>query len=233
MVSTNPIAYRKEMQPMKRFIIALVCIVMIALIIIAVQHQYGSPTFFQSVGGGDLNSLERRLGYIQSKLGIESHEFEFATPPDRKLIATFVAKLNGEIVPDLSHVFYIPPSDKSEGGGRLSIYFLHNSLYQTNQQDSIWEFHFHTPTGGGYNFTTSSPFDPSLNRATTTSTSRVSSIRDDEDYEVWDYQSYPEPPDEAMGSRYAFSYWLSIRMEKPKEGEKIERISRAAFAAAN
>ena len=213
---------------MKRFIIALVCIVVIVLIIIAVQHRYNPPTFFQSVGG-DLNSLGRRLGYIQSKLGIESYEFEFATPPDRKLIATFVAELNGEVVPDLSHIFHIPPSDKSEGGGWLSIYFLHDSLYQTKQQDPIWEFHFHTPAGGGYSFTTSSPFDPSLSRATTTGTSGVSSIRDGEDYEVWDYQSYPELSDKVLEAGYDFDYRLSIRIEKLKEGEKIEKIRRVDF----
>lgn len=222
---------------MKRFIIALVCIVVVALIIIAVQHQYGSSTFFQPVSGGNLNSLARRLQYIQSKLGIESYEFEFATPPDRKLIATFVAKLNGEIVPDLSHVFHIPPADKSEGGGRISIYFLHSSPYQRNT-GPIWEIHFRIPTEGhshldGHSHTMSAPFDPSLHlggRSTGTHTSGVSSIRDGEDYAVWDYQAYSDPPDEALESEYAFSYRLNIRMEKLKEGEKIEGIRRVAFA---
>ena len=56
-----------------------------ALIIIAVQRQYDPPTFFRPAEGG-FNSLARRLQYIQSKLGIESYEFEFATSPDEVVL---------------------------------------------------------------------------------------------------------------------------------------------------
>ena len=90
-----------------------------------------------------LEAVERQIGYLQSKLGVQSYHFNFATPPDKRLVATFIAEMNGEMLPDLSGEFHIPPTDSARGNpGQIWVTFF-EPKYQTGaSQGPLLELEF-------------------------------------------------------------------------------------------
>jgi hypothetical protein len=111
--------------------------------------QSHKGAFFNS--GGDLDSkvrsLQRAVGYSQSKLGIAVHDFEFGLPQGRKLEATFVAELDGKTVPELSGTWYIPPSeDQDNNVGSISIFFFNPPYNDQATRPPIWELNIQSPS---------------------------------------------------------------------------------------
>ena len=182
-----------------------------------------------SVHAPVIASLQGDLRYIQSKLGIEHFDFRFPSPRDTRLVATLVAKLDGKVVPELSGVFYIPPSDKSQDNeaADISITFFHPP-YLTKIGDGswpMWELLFH----GHTLYFLRSPFDlgfrPGGKGQYYTPTSSYSEVLKEvgKEHKAWSYESAGKQRD---GKDYEFNYTLAVRIEKLEEGEELGKFRR-------
>ena len=193
--------------------------------------QSGKPsTFFQPAGfdaDSRVSSLERQIGYMRSKLGFATYEFEFATPEDKKLIATFKAELNGDLVPELSGIYHIPPTGSNPNKkGLISVNFFFPK-YQTPQFPT-WELNL-SSSGVGHGWTMKCPFTLTETRARSTdvSNSGLGMLEDEKEHEVWEYRISPVEANKSAESE--FKYRLTIKLEKVGEGEDLQKIRREDF----
>jgi len=195
--------------------------------------QAGRPsTFFQSAGfdtDSRVNSLTRKIGYLQSKLGVETYEFEFATPKDKKLIATFKAEQNGNPIPELSGIYQIPPTGVNQNSqGWISVTFFHPQYQSQTPQSPSCELSF-SSSGVGHSFTTTSPFLPTATQSRGTSTSAAGSGRldDEQEREVWDYHT--SSVGENKSEQYDFKYTLTIKLAPVEKEEDLQKIRKEDF----
>jgi len=200
--------------------------------------QSHKGAFFNS--GGDLDSkvrsLQRAVGYSQSKLGISAHDFEFGLPQGRKLEATFVAELDGKPVPELSGTWHIPPSDNPDNNvGSISVFFFDPPYNDQAAQSPIWELNFQSASGSGHSFTARSPFSPPKRGGNSASVDTVglSSVAVDTEYRAWEYHAFYKPDDPSGERPYDFKYVLNIKMTEIKEGEKLERVKKIGSSSDN
>lgn len=190
-----------------------------------------SSTFFQPAGfdtDSRINSLARKIGDMQSKLGFATYEFEFATPKDKKLIAKFKAELNGDLVPELSGIYHIPPTGSNQNNqGLISVNFF-NPEYQTQTpQTPTWELRF-SSSGVGHGWVFTSPFLLTAVEARSTSGggTGLGILEDDQEHEVWNFRISPV---KAKSVQSDFKYTLTIKLEKVGEGEDLKEIRREDF----
>ena len=195
--------------------------------------QAGKPSAFFQPAGFDtdsrINSLRRQMGYMQSKLGLTINDFEFATPKDKKLIATFKAELDGRLVPELSGIYHIPPTGSSQSDqGLLSVCFFYPQYQTQTPQTPTWELFF-SSSGGSHTWSFTSPFllPATESRGSSGSTGGFSRLEDELEHEVWELQISPVEANKS--ARSTFTYTLTIRLAKIGEGEDLQEIRREEF----
>ena len=195
--------------------------------------QSGRPsTFFQPAGvdaDSRINSLARKMGYIQSKLGFAIYEFEFATPKDKKLIATFKAELNGNLVPELSGTYHIPPTGSNPNSqGLISVNFSYPNYQTQSPQPPTWELNFSSGgVGQGWTITCPFTFSATQGRSTSVGNSGLGKLEDDQTHEVWEYEISPVEANKSVQSK--FKYSLTIKLEKVEEGEDLQKIRKEDY----
>lgn len=205
----------------------LLTLALLSLTCIRVNER---ATFFRSTGrdtDSRVDSLTRQLQYLQSRLGFTTYEFEFATPRDMKVIATLKAEFKGQVVPDLSGIYTIPPTRQNQiQPDRVTLNFFYPK-YQTKANESP-EWEFNVKSGDIlYTWAAAAPITPGEGMAVQVNTAGLSPLDDDKEHDIWDYKIVPmqaaqgEPPD--------FSYTLTIRLEKVKSGEKLDKVIREEY----
>jgi hypothetical protein len=182
--------------------------------------------FFQPAGfdaDSRMNSLDRKIGYMQSKLGLAIYDFEFVIPKDKNLMVTFKADLDGKLVPELSAIYHIPPTGNQRGWVSVSFF---NPQYQTQPpQSPNWEVNV-SSSGSLSSWTVTSPFVLTANqsRSTAVSTAGLSDLDDNQEHKVWEYRLSPVS---AKDSKQAvFTYTVNIKLEQIVEGKGVEKIER-------
>ena len=205
-----------------------------ALLAFSLSCSQGSrPSAFFQPGGFDadsrLNSLARKLGYMQSKLGFETYEFEFATPSDKKLVATLKAELNGSPVPELSGIYHIPPTGNHPNDrGWISINFFYPQYQTPTQQLPTWELSF-SSAGASSTWVMTSPFKPAVAQSRSTSASGLGVLADDQEHKVWEYQI--SPAISANSEQYEFKYTLTIKLDNVEKGANLQEIRKESLSA--
>ena len=199
-----------------------------ALLCLSCTQVGRSSAYFQPAGSSSdadsrITSLARQFGYLQSKLGFAIYEFEFRTPPDKNLTATFKAELDGQLVPGLSGIYHIPPTGNERGW--ITIRFL-NPQYQTQTpQSPTWELDISSGAKGS-NWTMVSPFVLTANEASGTEVGIIGlgMFEDDQEHQVWKYGLSPVTTKNSKQSE--FKYTLDIKLE---EGKSLNKIEKEAF----
>lgn len=190
----------------------------------------GRPsTFFQPAGfdaDSRIKSLERQVGYMRSKLGFATYEFEFATPKDKKLIATFKAELDGNLVPELSGIYHIPPTGINQNEeGRIVINFFYPQYQPQPPESPTWELNF-SSSGRSGSWTFPCPFllTPAQSRSTSAGATGLGILEDEQEHKVWQYRISPVGANGSVESD--FKYTLTIKLEKVKEGEDLQETKK-------
>jgi hypothetical protein len=192
----------------------------------------GRPSAFFRPAGFDtdsrIDSVARQMAYMQSKLGFSTYDFEFATPKDKKLIAKFRAELNGNLVPELSGIYHIPPTGGNQNNqGRISVNFSHPQYQTQTPQSPTWEL-IVSSSGVGQSWTFKSPFILTEVAARSTGGSSGGGILgdDDQEHKVWDLEIWPV---EVNKSEQNFKYTLTVKLEKIEKGEDLQKIRKEDF----
>lgn len=231
MQNINVVTFDKELN-MKATSIFL-SVILTVLIVVGIQWLLGidSPqTYFRPSGSesaSELKSLQRKVNYIEGKIGITSFDFEFSIPKDKKLVVTFSAELDGKVEPTLSKVWHIPSSDKSENRpGSISI---HNFVppVQTQDQYAVWEVSISSPSANNHSHIARSPYtlQKNIGYDTSTGSSVPTSLEVGKEYKVWDYHKFDSNPDKSLTKKpFDFKYKMSILITGLEAGEKLERI---------
>ena len=212
---------------MKRRVIVFACIATVVLTGIALWSRHNPTPFFRSASP-DLDSLPSEIAYLQSKLGVETYRFKFLIPPHNKLLATFVAALDGEVVPEMSGTYTIPPAEKYQTNeGTIWVNFIHPVFQTKRPQHPTWELHFSGAVN--HTFIMRSPFDPSISKAARSigvSRTGHGSLQDGRDYKVWEYHTSSKASDGSGDQGYDFKYTLTVRLERLEEGDELGEIRR-------
>ena len=172
-----------------------------------------------------VESLKRhlQLGYVQTKQGEGAFNFQFVVPKDQKLLATFVAELDGEVIPNMSWVFHVPSTDKaSENKGTISIYFLNPPSKSSTKLLPTLELEFNT-SGENHRYEASPAFIPTISGTKTRHVSASGRPLYYEDYQAWKYEIIET--DNRGKLSHKFKYTLNFRVDDVAEGE-IEDIVR-------
>jgi hypothetical protein len=205
-------------------------LVIVALLSLNCVRVNERATFFRTPNldtDSHVDSLRRQLEYMRSKLGFATYEYEFATPRDMKMIVTLKAEFKGQVVPDLSGIYVVPPTGQNQTQpGRVTINFFYPQYQAKSEGSPTWEFNI---TSGNtlYTWVAAAPFTPGEGRAVSTSPGGISPLNDDKEHDIWDYKI--ETIKAPQGGPPDFSYTLTVRLEKARSGEKLDKVIREEY----
>lgn len=219
-----------------RYLILILAVFVIYFVYSGVL-QGRSGSFFKPVSNdldSQVDSLRQQLGYVQSKLGMTSYDFDFAIPEGKKLVATFVANMDDKPVPQLSGVFHIPTTDEApDKKGHLSVVFFHPKYESLSEQSSTCDISFRVPKAN-VNYTMPLPFDRisfAGGVSMSNGASALPSLDEGKDHPAWNIMIMAEGRDKSGQPSYVFKYTLNVRLEKLAEGEILNEIKRDELPA--
>jgi hypothetical protein len=176
-----------------------------------------------------LDVLERRLGRLQSEMGITAYDFEFNIPRGNKLLATLRADLNGQVVPELSGVFHVPASNNPRlRYGHVTIYYTDPPLSSEPTVPGAWHLDISGPDGNGFSWAGNSPFLGSVagSPGVTVGYNESKALGFGRDQKVWEYRAVYQNPARPDSGSFIFDYTLSVKFEPLAADEKLEKIQR-------
>lgn len=155
-----------------------------------------SPYYFQGANSFERAhehtiTLLRRIGNLEYRMGILYYEFKYYIPDGKKLIVTMKAELNGEILPEMSGRFHIPPPEdsKKRNEGFIGIKYYDPPFQLKKPIGARWDYTFSGPGAESSNYGFISPFELSAMSGFGFSTPGVSQrgLEVDREYEVWNF----------------------------------------------
>ena len=154
-----------------------------------------SPYYYQEIGHvspPDKHSqiLQGRIGAIENLMGRYYEEYQYYIPNDKKLIVTMKAKLNGEILPEMSGHFHLPPPKDPEkkNEGRISIVFYNPPFQLKEPIGATWNYQFSPAGHKSFGYSGIFPFEWPKASARISGQTSVKGLKADQEYGAWDFE---------------------------------------------
>ena len=177
--------------------------------------------------------LQRQIGYLKSHMGLRYEEFEYYIPGDKKLIVTMKAEFNGEILPNLSGHFHIPPpkDTKIRNEGLIVIVFYDSPFQSKDIINASWTYRFSTPASiSSYGYTATSPFKlfPGNGHGWSIGSCSQKGLAADKEYEVLDLTVQRDNKQGNVGEDKPWNYSLimSIRLASLDDSDARDKVTR-------
>ncbi len=161
----------------------------------------------------------QRLDYIESRLGIQRHWFQYSIPRGKKLIATLAIELDGKPFAGGAGVYHIaPPINPKVTEQRLRISTFSPSDPILSSQNMVWNVNF----DGAFNLSFFFPRAALERGGSVAKSMPLSSLEPSKDYEAWSYVVRAD--NKEAGGKDACRFTLTVRVEPIEPADKLGEV---------